>query len=66
MEILNYKVFKTNEEFVEWQKQALRKLSSVIPLASGIEGSVDGDNQNGSANFTTSLSVFVTYFEQSE
>jgi len=66
MDIVHYKVFKTSEEFVEWQMQAPRKLHSITPLASGLEGSVDGDNQNGSANFTTSLSVFVTYFEQSE
>jgi hypothetical protein len=34
--ILNYKTFGSNEDFVVWQKERERKISSISPLVFGV------------------------------
>lgn len=60
--IINYKLFKTNEEFIAWQKEKDRKINSIVPMIS----SVGGDTSEDSISLETNLMIFVTFLEERE
>ena len=60
--IINYKLFKTNEEFINWQKEKDRKINSIVPMIS----SVGGDTSEDSISLETNLMIFVTFLEERE
>jgi hypothetical protein len=65
-ELLLYKVFKSTEEFANWQIEKERKIQSIIPLLGNIEGNANIENNtigNTSIELTGKISVFVVYWD---
>ena len=64
MQLVNYKMFDSNEEFAKWQKDATFKgITSVSPIIKNISG--EGNEEND-VNLTPEIQVFVVYVTEEE
>lgn len=68
--ILGYQVFKTNDDFIEWQKSEKRVIQNISPIVisfdMGMEGKSTIEGDKGDAQANAGIGVFVTYFEKDE
>lgn len=61
--IVNYSTFKTNDEFVEWQKVAdINDIHTVAPIINSIDGNYSDDK----VAMAPEVGVFVTYSVKGE
>jgi len=61
--ILNYAVFKSNEELVEWQKaNPMIVVCNVAPLVLGMTGGSTGSNSEQNIDFRSGVGAFVLYY----
>ena len=69
MQIINYKFFTTNKEFIDWQKEKKRSIINVSPYPINMSGDLntkdfDEETMDTKANLNMSFGVFVTYIEE--
>lgn len=62
MNIISYITFKSNDEFVKWQKENKPKILNVIPVYSKFDIESE-DGCNGSTN-VSEPGIFVTYIKE--
>lgn len=63
MKIVNYAIFKTNEEFVKWQLDNQPAIIQVQPMVLAFDGAIKSDEaQKETLDASTDIGVFVTYF----
>lgn len=58
--IASTKVFENNEEFESWQKEEMRKITSIQPIFKGLEA----DQTETSISAETNYSIFVIYVKE--
>ncbi len=58
--IIRYKSFEKETDFIKWQKETPRSISSITPMVKDLQGSQCNNNLSVDASYT----VFVIYIER--
>ena len=59
--IIQYRVFETNELFVEWQKEVEPIVCNVSPISNAAKMSLDVTKDKWKLDYPATYGVFVTY-----